>query len=47
MQIFLAAAIVLAGGRAAYVVYERRQAMKEDAKPKEEIALKADYYVYS
>jgi hypothetical protein len=45
LQVFLVAAIVLAGGRAAYVVYERHEAMKEDAKPKQELALKADYYV--
>src|SRR5271167_2501573 len=45
LQIFLVAVIVLAGGRAAYVVYERHEAMKEDAKPKPEAALKADYYV--
>lgn len=45
LQIFLAAAIVLAGGRAAYVVYERRQALKADAKPKQETPLKSDYYV--
>jgi hypothetical protein len=45
LQIFLVVAIVLAGGRAAYIVYERREAMKEDAKPKQETALKADYYV--
>jgi len=45
LQIFLAVAIVLAGGRAAYIVYERHEAMKEDAKPKQETALKADYYV--
>jgi hypothetical protein len=45
LQVFLAAAIVLAGGRAAYIVYERREAMKEDAKPRQETALKADYYV--
>jgi len=45
LQIFLGAVIVLAGGRAAYIVYERREAMKEDAKPKQETALKADYYV--
>ncbi len=45
VQIFLAAAIVLAGGRAAYIMYERREAMKEDAKPRRETALKADYYV--
>jgi len=45
LQVFLAVAIVLAGGRAAYIVYERREAMKEDAKPKQEMTLKADYYV--
>src|SRR5580700_9641303 len=45
LQIFMVAAILLAGGRAAYVVYERHEAMKEDAKPKEEGLLKADYYV--
>jgi len=45
LQIFLAVAIVLAGGRAAYIVYERREALKEDAKPRQETALKADYYV--
>ena len=45
LQIFLAVAIVLAGGRAAYIVYVRHEAMKEDAKPKQETALKADYYV--
>jgi len=45
LQIFLAAAIVLAGGRAAYIVYERHEAMKEAAEPRQEILLKADYYV--
>jgi hypothetical protein len=45
LQVFLAAAIVLAGGRAAYIVYERHEAMKEDATPRQETALKADYYV--
>jgi hypothetical protein len=45
LQVFLAIAIVLAGGRAAYLVYERHEAMKEDAKPKQEMTLKADYYV--
>ena len=45
LQVFLVAAIVLAGGRAAYIVYERREARKEAAKPRQETALKADYYV--
>jgi hypothetical protein len=45
LQIFLAIAIVIAGGRAAYIVYERREATKEDTQPRQETALKADYYV--
>jgi hypothetical protein len=45
LQVFLVAAIVLAGGRAAYIVYERHEARKEDAKPRQETSLKADYYV--
>ena len=45
LQVFLLAVIVLAGGRAAYIVYERRAAMKNDAKPRRETALKADYYI--
>src|SRR5258708_18001373 len=45
LQVILAVAIVLAGGRAAYIVYERHEATKEDAKPRQETALKADYYV--
>jgi hypothetical protein len=45
LQIFLFVAIVLAGARAAYVVYERHEAMKEDTTPKAEGLLKADYYV--
>ena len=36
LQVFLVVAIVLAGGRAAYIVYERHDAMKEDTKPKQE-----------
>ncbi len=45
LQIFMLAAIVLAGVRAAYVVYERHEALKEYAKPKQETALNADFYV--
>jgi hypothetical protein len=45
LQVFLVIGILLAGGRAAYVVYERHEAMKEDDKPKHETAMKADYYV--
>jgi hypothetical protein len=45
LQVFLLIAIVIAGGRAAYVVYERHEARKEEATPKQERALNADYYV--
>ncbi len=45
LQVFLALAIVVAGGRAAYIVYERGEALKDEAKPKRETVLKADYYV--
>jgi len=45
LQIFLVSATVLAGGRAAYIVYERHEALKNDLKPRQETALKADYYV--
>ncbi|HMD17294.1 MAG TPA: hypothetical protein VKH18_11555 [Terriglobales bacterium] len=45
LQVFLVVAIVLAGGRAAYIVYERHEAMKADAEPRQETLLKADYYV--
>ena len=43
LQIFMAGAIVLAGGRAAYIVYERHAERKEA--PKQERALNADLYV--
>ncbi len=45
LQIFLAIAILLAGARAAYIVYDRYEERKEAEKPKQENALKADYYV--
>jgi hypothetical protein len=45
LQIFLVIAILIAGGRATYIVYERHEAMKEDTTPKQETVLKADYYV--
>jgi hypothetical protein len=45
LQIFMIVAILLAGGRAAYIVYERHEAMKQDSRPKQESALQADYYV--
>jgi len=37
--------IAIAGGRAAYIVYERHEAVKEESKPKMDAPLKADYYV--
>ena len=45
LQILLVVAIFLAGFRAAYIVYERHEAMKEETKPKQDTAMKADYYV--
>ncbi len=45
LQIVLLLGIVIAGGRAGWIVYERHEAMKEDAKPRATITLKADYYV--
>ena len=45
LQIVLLLGIVVAGARAAYIVYERHEAKKEDAKPKVDGALKAEYYV--
>lgn len=45
LQLFLILAILVAGGRAAWVVYDRYQSRKEAEKPKQEQALKADYYV--
>lgn len=45
LQIFLVGAIVLAGGRAAYIVYERHQERKEAEQPKQSPALNADFYV--
>jgi hypothetical protein len=45
LQIFLLLGIVVAGARAAYVVYERHEAMKVDNAPKVEAPLQADYYV--
>ncbi len=44
LQIVLLLGIVVAGGRAAYVVYDHYQARKEEAAPKA-APLKADYYV--
>lgn len=45
LQMFMIVAIVLVGARTAYIVYERHEAMKEEAKPKQETALNADAYV--
>lgn len=45
LQIILLLGIVVAGGRAAWIVYERHEATNEDTTPKQEAPLKADYYV--
>ncbi len=45
LQLFLLIAIFAAAGRAAWVVYDRYESRKEGEKPKQELALKADYYV--
>ncbi|MGH9642470.1 MAG: hypothetical protein ACRD3Q_08585 [Terriglobales bacterium] len=45
LQIVLLLAIVIAGGRAAYVVYQHYEARKEAAQPKAEGPLNADAYV--
>ncbi len=45
IQIFLLLAIVVAGGRAAYIVYDRHQARKEAEQPRQGKTLSADYYV--
>jgi hypothetical protein len=45
LQIFLLIAIVLAGGRAAYILYERHEATKEDTTARQEKPMKADFYV--
>lgn len=45
LQIILLLGIVIAGARAAYIVYERHEAMKEDTPPKANLVMKADYYV--
>ena len=45
LQIVLLLAIVIAGGRAAYIVYERHAARMEEGKIQFNAPLKADYYV--
>ena len=45
LQVVLLLGILIAGTRAAYIVYERQEAMKEDAAPKGHLVLKADSYV--
>lgn len=44
-QVVLVAAIVIAAGRAGYIVYDRYETRKADEQPKQEAPLKADYYV--
>ena len=45
LQVILLLGIVIAGARAAYIVYERHEAMKEDATPQGHLVLRADSYV--
>ncbi len=45
LQLFLVLAIVAAGARTAYILYARYQDRLAAAKPRRELALKADYYV--
>lgn len=45
LQLFLIFAIIVAGGRAGWVIYDRYQSRKEAETPKQERTLKADYYV--
>jgi len=45
LQIVLLLGIIIAGARAAYIVYERHQGREETSKPQATLALKADYYV--
>jgi hypothetical protein len=45
LQIVLLLAILIAGGRAAYVVYDHYQSRRQAAEPNTEAPLKADYYV--
>lgn len=45
LQIILVLGILIAGARAAYVVYERHEALKGDNQSKQETALNPDYYV--
>jgi len=45
LQILLGITIVLVGARTSYIVYERYQERKQAEQPKQELALKADYYV--
>jgi len=45
LQLVLLLGIVVAGGRAAYIVYERHEAKKDEATIRINTPLKADYYV--
>jgi len=45
LQIVLALGIAIAGGRTAWIFYERHEEMKEAAKPRQQTLLKPDYYV--
>jgi len=45
LQIVLALGIAIAGGRTAWIFYERHEEMKEATKPRQQTLLKPDYYV--
>src|SRR5690349_14200977 len=45
IQIVLAFAILVAGGRTAYIFYQRKSMMAEEEKKKSASSLNADYYV--
>ena len=45
LQLILLLCIVIAGARAAYIVYKRHEALKGESQPKVDAPLKADYYV--
>ncbi|MFZ3342043.1 MAG: hypothetical protein WA213_14250 [Terriglobales bacterium] len=45
LQLVLLLGIVIAGARAAYIVYERHEAKQDEAKIRVDAPLKADYYV--
>lgn len=45
LQVALVIALIVAGGRTAFILYERRADAARDKQPKREVALNRDYYV--